>query len=67
MEDVLRVLVIVVLASWACWGFMVGLRAKEGRVDDVSDPSGASYGVRDDGGNGGIGSTPGVSGRPEPL
>ena len=67
MEDVLRVLVIVVLASWAGWGFMVGLRAKEGRVNDMAGLSEASHGVGDDEGNGEVGSTPSVSGRPRPL
>jgi hypothetical protein len=30
VEDVLRILVIVGLAAWAGWSFMVGLRAKQG-------------------------------------
>lgn len=67
LEDVLRVSVIVVLAIWAGWGFMVGLRAKEGRADDVASPPVASNGAGEDVGDGAIGSTPSVSGRPESL
>jgi hypothetical protein len=66
LEDVLRVLVVAVLAIWAGWGFMVGLRAKEGRVAEVTDHAPeTSYGASVDDGE--ITSTPRVSGRPKPL
>ena len=48
LEDVLRVLVVVGLAIWAGWGFMVGLRANEGRIDEATVPAEALYGARDD-------------------
>jgi hypothetical protein len=51
MEDVLRILVIVGLATWAGWGFMVGLRAKEGRVTKVSAPPTATHGAVEDQGD----------------
>ena len=53
MEEVLRVLVLGGLAIWAVWGFMVGLRAKEVRLDDVTGPPEASHGAREDEDEGG--------------
>ena len=48
MEDVLRVLVVVGLAIWAGWGVMVGLRAEQGRVRDVTVPSKVAYSAAED-------------------
>ena len=53
LEEVLRVLVIVGLAIWAGWGFMVGLRASEGRANDATGPRELSHSAGEDEGDGG--------------
>jgi hypothetical protein len=48
LEDVLRVLVIVGLATWAGWAFMVGLRAEQGRVNEASIAHESPYSAQED-------------------